>query len=154
LYLSGLSIFSGSGPATLDLGNNEMFLTYPAGSDPVGSIRAWLTGGYSAGAWNGTGIDSSAANARNTAPSTPLYGLGYADSADGSGVVTPPNTILVMFTVEGDANLDGTTNTTDFTTVSRNFGAGGTWDTGDFNYDGTTQLADLLILTRNFGKSA
>jgi len=97
---------------------------------------------------------SSGATPRNTTPSTPLYGLGYADSADGTGTITTPNTILVMFTVEGDANLDGTVNTTDFTIESRNFGAGGTWDTGDFNYDGTSNLADLLILTRNFGKSA
>ena len=70
---SSLTINSGS---SLDIANNHLFINYGSGTDPVSTIRGYLTSGYNGGAWDGPGIDSSAAAANSN------YALGYADSAD------------------------------------------------------------------------
>ena len=82
-----------------------------------------------------------------------LYGIGYADGSDGSGVNKSASTIELKLTVAGDANLDGTANLSDFLLLTRHFGQAGGWTAGDFNYDQTVNLSDLLVLTRNFSKS-
>ncbi len=48
-----------------------------------------------------------------------------------------------MFTLLGDANLDGIVNSEDFTPFSANVGKNGSWDQGDFNYDGTVNSEDF-----------
>lgn len=157
-----LSILSGSPPTVsttnalnivpggrLDLANNALVINYAGQADPLASIRAYLASAYDNGLWDGSGITSSSAAANPTA-----YGIGYADSADGTGVNTTSNTIELKYTLLGDTNLDGTVNLWDLLALTRNFGKAGGWDAGDCNYDGTTNLADWLTLTRNFGKSA
>ena len=51
---SALTIMNGS---MLDLENNHFLINY-AGTDPVATIRGYLTSGYNGGAWNGPGIDT------------------------------------------------------------------------------------------------
>ena len=46
------------------------------------------------------------------------YGIGYADGADGVIAGLPSGEIEIMFTLLGDANLDGTVNSEDFTPFS------------------------------------
>ena len=58
-----------------------------------------------------------------------------------------------MYTLLGDANLDGKVNGTDFTITAANFNESGTsWDQGDFNYDGKVNGADFNLLAENFNK--
>jgi PEP-CTERM motif len=58
-------------------------------------------------------------------------------------------------TLLGDANLDGTVNTEDFTQFSTNLGQSGmSWDDGDFNYDGTVNTEDFTLFSQNLGQSA
>jgi autotransporter-associated beta strand protein len=142
-----------SGNGTLDIGNNHIIIDYAAGHDPIGSIAAWIKGGFNAGAWNGAGIISSSA-ASNVA-----YGVGYADAADpGNPAGLSSGQIEIMYTLLGDANLDGKVNGADFAILATNFnkavtGSSG-WDQGDFNYDGKINGADFASLAGNFNKGA
>src|SRR3954452_6266289 len=62
--------------------------------------------------------------------------------------------VIVRYTYFGDANLDGTVNTTDFNLVASNFGTGGKrWVNGDFNYDGNVNTPDFNLLASNFGQT-
>src|SRR5262249_25164927 len=76
---SSLTISPGS---ALNIINNHFFLNYGSGPDPILSIAAMIKSGWNNGAWNGVGINSSAAAQNNAAPANTPYGIGYADSAD------------------------------------------------------------------------
>jgi hypothetical protein len=91
----------------------------------------------------------------SVAQTNPNYGLGYADSGDaGNPANLPSGEIKIMYTLLGDANLDGTVNSEDFTPVSHNQGlAGMMWDDGDFNYDGTVNSEDFTPLSHNLGQT-
>ena len=67
--------------------------------------------------------------------------IGYADSSDGSGVDTTPNTVELKYTLYGDANLDTTVNSADLQVLLSSLNVAGAWDTGDFTYDGVVNSA-------------
>jgi hypothetical protein len=137
-----------TGNGTLDLGNNQLIINYGSGSDPIASIRQYLTGGYDAGAWNGIGISSSAIV-------DPHFALGYADGADGVVAGLSSGQIEVKYTLYGDANLDGTVNGDDFTILAGTLGkSASAWDRADFNYDGVVNADDFTVLLSNLGKTA
>jgi hypothetical protein len=131
----------------LDLTNNQLLINYGPGADPIASIATWINSGYGGGTWTGTGITSSTAAA---APGT--YGIGYADSADlGNPAGLASGQLKIMYTLLGDANLDGKVNGADFAILAGNFNKSvGAWDQGDFNYDGKANGADFALLAANF----
>ncbi|HSZ57081.1 MAG TPA: FG-GAP-like repeat-containing protein, partial [Tepidisphaeraceae bacterium] len=138
--------------ASLDIGRSTVFISYST-SDPIAAIQNYLHNGYNAGAWNGTptattGVITSAAAAANPNHNT---AIGYADSADGQGVNTMPNTIELTYTLYGDANLDHQVNSADLQILLAFLNRPGSWDQGDFNYDGQVNSADLqaLLFTLN-----
>jgi hypothetical protein len=141
--------------AILDVGNNTLLINYGANADPITKIAALIESGYASGAWNGPGIISSVI-AADDAASGLSYGIGYADSADpGNPASLPSGTIEIKFTLVGDANLDGTVNSEDFTPFSQNLGLSGMmWDDGDFNYDGTVNSEDFTAFSHNLGQTA
>jgi hypothetical protein len=60
-----------------------------------------------------------------------------------------------MYTLLGDANLDGKVNGTDFNILAANFNTGGdSWDQGDFTYDGKVNGSDFNLLAANFNQGA
>jgi PEP-CTERM motif len=59
-----------------------------------------------------------------------------------------------MFTLLGDANLDGQVNSEDFTPFSTNLGQNGSWDDGDFNYDGTINSEDFTSFSHDLNQPA
>ena len=135
----------------LDVANNQVLINYGSGTTPISTIAGWIDTGYASGAWNGYGIISSIAR------TNPNYGLGYADSADaGDPAGLPSGQIKIMYTLLGDANLDGTVNSEDFTLFSENLSdavvAG--WDRGDFNYDGLVNSEDFTLLSDNLNLAA
>jgi hypothetical protein len=138
--------------SVFDIENNSFFINYGTGADPIGSIVAELQSGFNNGAWNGSGIGTSA----------PLvvdglsYGLGYADSADaGNPAGLSSGSIEIKYTLLGDANLDGTVNGIDFGILAANFNKGvSRWDQGDFNYDNAVNGVDFGFLAANFNKGA
>jgi len=137
---------------TLDIGNNRIIVDYSSpATDPIASIAAWIKNGFYDLA--GPQIISSDITA-DDASSGLSYGIGYADGADGVVAGLPSGEIEIMFTLLGDANLDGTVNAEDFTPFSANVGKNGSWDQGDFNYDGTVNSEDFTPFSANLGKSA
>jgi len=143
----GLIINAGS---TLDITNNHMFINYGSGSDPTATIAGYIKSGYDGGAWNGPGIISSVAQ---TPTNGLLYGVGYADGADNVVSGLSSGQIEVMYTLLGDANLDGLVNGSDFNILAANFNQSITgWDQGDFNYDGLVNAADFNDLAANFNQ--
>ena len=162
LHLSGIfTIFGlqGTNPlagTTLDIGASTVFINYANTlSDPIAAIRSYLQNGYNHGAWNGTptattGVITSAAAQINPNQNT---AIGYADWADGTGVDAIPNTIELKYTLDGDANLDGTVNSADLQVLLADLNRAGTWDQGDFNYDDSVNSADLQILLSTLNTS-
>jgi hypothetical protein len=136
---------------TVNLENNTLIINYGSGPDPIASIEAEIKSGYNSGAWNGIGIMSTNAQANSGS-----YGIGYADAADpGNPAGLSSGQIEVMYTLLGDANLDGKVNGADFAIMATNFNEGGkVWDQGDFNYDGDVNGADFTLLAKNFNQSA
>jgi autotransporter-associated beta strand protein len=147
--LTSLSI---TGNGVLDIGNNRIIVDYSSpATDPIASIAAWIHNGFYG--LPGPAITSSDI-AADDAASGHSYGIGYADGADGAIAGLPSGEIEIMFTLLGDANLDGTVNSEDFTPFSTNLGLSGGWDKGDFNYDGTINAEDFTPFSSNLGQSA
>jgi autotransporter-associated beta strand protein len=146
--ITSLSI---SGAGTLDITNNHIIIDYGSGPDPISSITSLIDSGYDGGTWAGTGITSSTAAANSGS-----YGIGYADAADpGNPAGLSSGQIEIMYTLLGDANLDGKVNGADFTILAANFNQGAkTWDEGDFNYDGLVNGGDFTLLAQNFNQAA
>ncbi len=146
---TSLSALAIAGAATLDLTNNQVFINYGSGADPITTIISYLDAGYNGGNWNGQGIISS------TAAVNSAYGVGYADSADlGNPAMLSTDQIELEYTLYGDANLDGKVDSSDFGILADNYGdSGAVWDQGDFNYDGKVDSADFGLLALNYGQS-
>jgi MYXO-CTERM domain-containing protein len=139
-----------SGSGALDIANNKLYIDYGNGSDPISTIAGYVKTGYNGGTWNGPGgIDTSAPLTVNGLK----YALGYADGKDGKVSGLTSGQIEVMYTLAGDANLDGFVNGEDFTILASNFNQNVTgWDQGDFNYDGTVNGEDFTLLAANFNQ--
>jgi hypothetical protein len=61
---------------------------------------------------------------------------------------------LRALTLPGDANMDNTVNTADFTALAAQFNQNSTaWGDGDFNFDGKVNALDFNMLAANFGQS-
>jgi autotransporter-associated beta strand protein len=141
--LSSLTINTGG---ALDVTNNHFIIDF-SGTDPIATIRGYLSTGYAGGAWTGNGIDTSAVASG--------YGIGYADGSDHIVTGLSSGQIEVKYTLYGDADLDGSVTGSDFTILVGNIGkAAAAWDKGDFDYDGSVTGSDFTALVGNLGKSA
>lgn len=56
-----------------------------------------------------------------------------------------------LLAIDGDANLDGRTDSADFNRLATFFGRPGAWRHGDFDNNGMVNSSDFNILARNFG---
>jgi hypothetical protein len=133
--------------------NGVLLIDYGTGPDPIASIEQWIKNGF----YNLSGPQIISSDvATDDTLSGFSYGIGYADSADpGNPANLPSGTVEVMFTLLGDANLDGVVNAEDFTPFSHNLGLSGMmWDDGDFNYDGTVNAEDFTSFSHNLNQSA
>jgi hypothetical protein len=146
-----VTTLSMTGSGQLDLTNNRMFIDYGSGPDPIASVAQWIKNGFYDLA--GPQIISSVIGADDLASGL-SYGIGYADGADGLVAGLPSGEIEIAFTLLGDANLDGTVNSEDFTPFSHNLGLPGGWDQGDFNYDRTVNAEDFTSFSHNLNQTA
>lgn len=143
LTVSSLSIDPG---ASVDLSDNDLALNYAGAADPVSSIVGYLTTAYDKGAWDGPGLETSAA-AANLGTT-----LGYADDVNNS-------VVQVKYTWYGDLDLSGVVDSTDLgmmaniPTTGPNAGAIG-WFDGDLNYDGKINADDLSLFDLGLAVSA
>jgi hypothetical protein len=152
--VTGLSVDADS---VFDLHQNVLIVDYPPNSaSPLQFVRNWVQTGYAGGAWNGFGINSS------QIPSA-SFGIGYADAsvifssfpASFANTTVDSSSVLVRYTVAGDANLDRAVTTEDFTALAAHFNQSGNvnWNDGDFNYDGIVNALDFNALASTFGLS-
>jgi hypothetical protein len=155
LVTDGLTLNAG---AKVDLFNNAMVVEYGAAT-LLPAVQTAVTMGFNAGGapWGGAGITSS------TAAGNVSAGVGYAEAADVLGI-SPPATgmflgqtvkassVIVRYTLLGDATLDGVTDFNDLVKLAQNYNVvgGGTWSQGDFTYDGATDFNDLVKMAQNY----
>lgn len=151
LTMTSLSV---TGSGRFDLNDNDAIIDY-TGASPLASIQAQLTSGYNSGAWNGSGIMSSAAADPNTA-------LGYAEATDlfssfpatFSGQSVDNTAILLKHTFYGDTNLNGNVSLDDFDRLAANFGStSAAWSQGNLDFDTDVDLMDFNLLAARFGLS-
>src|SRR5213078_2146787 len=70
------------------------------------------------------------------------------------GVTTDSDTVIVRYTLAGDANLDGQVSSSDFDLLASNFNqTASVWSAGDSNYDGNVNMLDFNLLSVNYGAS-
>jgi len=132
LQLSTLAVF---GNGVLDLGDNDMIVT----NGDIAVIGSAIKSGRGGGAWSGFGITSSAAKSDEKG----MTGLGVRLNDQGE--------VIVKYTWNGDANLDGVVNADDYFLIDSNFipQAKG-YQNGDFNYDGVINADDYFLIDSAF----
>jgi len=138
LRTAGLSI---AAEATLDLADNDLIVT--ATPETKAAVLAALSNaiksGRAGGAWSGFGITSSAAKSDEKGKT----GLGVRLNDQGE--------VIVKYTWNGDANLDGVVNADDYFLIDTGFltqKAG--YYNGDFNYDGVVNADDYFLIDSAF----
>jgi autotransporter-associated beta strand protein len=160
--VKGLSINGGY----LDITNNGLIVDYTPGSSPLAAIKQYISNGYNSGNYNGTGNSILSTTAGSFNSNSPLHprAIGYAE-ASAIGIVGTGNfmgqtvddsSVLIRYTVNADANLDGTVNALDLNALATNFGTNAgnnVWSGGDFNNDGNVDTSDFMALSQNFGQS-
>jgi hypothetical protein len=116
--------------------------------------------GNGASNWNGNGIITSMTAAKGAGPRTTI---GIANASDALGFTSGTRTwrgqtvdasaILLMYTYDGDANLDGKINADDYFQIDSSMNKPSTMTSyarGDFNYDGKINGDDYFIIDMNF----
>lgn len=144
---SSVTIAGGSAPtATLDLTNNGIAVDY-TGSSPLSMLRSQIIAGFA----SGKGIISSSITVGRS--------IGIAEASELSlssflGQTVDGSSVLIRYTLLGDADLNGSVNFDDLLRLAQNYGsASGTWSKGDCNYSGTVDFDDLLTLAQGYGTS-
>jgi hypothetical protein len=156
-YLLQVHSLTAPSDARVDLGDNALAINY-TGSSPLASVRSQVAAAYAAN-WNANGITSSSA-ASSIGSDHPL-GIGVAEaSALGSsttymGEQIDSTTVLARATYYGDADLNGTVDSQDFSRLVAGYGVttGGVWTSGDFDYNGKVNSQDFNMLAGNFGQA-
>jgi hypothetical protein len=152
---------TGKPVGTLDLADTALVIDY-TGASPMAAVRGALLSGRAGGTWAGPGITSSAA-----AASAGTRTLGYAEAADALGEAGGPfagqaadgTSVLVRYTLFGDATLDGTVDFNDLVKLAQNYETtvsavtDAWWGRGDFTYDGVVDFNDLVKLAQNYETS-
>jgi ELWxxDGT repeat protein len=138
----------------LDLGDADAIgptLSLPA-------VTSLVQAGYAHGTWNGaTGIITSVA----AQDSTHLSGIGVIQNINATG--TPlyfefdreygesSSAILIKYTYQGDANLSGKVDGSDYSLIDNGYLTKATgWSNGDFNYDGVIDGSDYTLIDNAF----
>jgi hypothetical protein len=153
--------FSMAPGALMDLADNALIID----NGNAEAIRPLLVagrggaGGVSNGKWNGSsGITSSTVAAADVTSEVRV--LGYAINGEllvkyqtFAGVSVDDNDLLIRYTKNGDANLDGVVNNNDITILAGNYRPGTPgkhWHQADFNFDGEVNNNDITILAGNY----
>jgi hypothetical protein len=147
LKVKSFAVATGS---ALDLADSSLVVDYD-GVSPLADLEWMIATGFAGGGQTGPGIRTSAGTASMRlgiaeAGETPFGTLYNGHSLDSTS-------LIIRYTVAGDANLNGTVSLDDFTNLAAAFGAPGGWARGDFNYDGQVTLDDFTTLAANFGAS-
>jgi GH25 family lysozyme M1 (1,4-beta-N-acetylmuramidase) len=147
--------------AQLDLADNDLVVDYAtAASTPIDQIAAYLAAGYARGLWTGRGgiASSVAATTGNTTA------LAYAESATlpyttVRGFPLDDTAVVVRYSWQGDANLDGRTDADDAAAMVLSAAQQQSaptppptapparWSAGNFNYRAAVDADDLMLFS-------
>ncbi|MDB5323893.1 MAG: outer rane autotransporter barrel protein [Phycisphaerales bacterium] len=133
---------------TLDLTDNKLIIP---GGDPA-AVAALVKSGYRAGAWDGPGIGTTAATPRTSLGIARADDIGYVGKTFG-GVSVAAGDVLVMYTLVGDANLDGAVDFLDLARLAQSYNVADgkrQWSNGDYDYNGNVDFLDLAKLAQNY----
>ena len=104
----------------LDLTNNDLIISTASISSVTGALQA----AYANGAWNGPGIFSSTAAASPGKAIGVATGLNYQTLHPGStfdGQAVNSSDVLLKYTYQGDADLDGRITMNDYALINAGF---------------------------------
>lgn len=170
---SGTTIFSG-GALDLASSGSGLIVDYDASAtispmgnyDIPGTIAFYLKNGHNGGSWTGAPTDGSGNKLpvmnSSFAAANSAFGVGFGEASEilGSsggtflGQPVDGSTVLIRVVRDGDANLDGSVNSTDYGILAIHYGQSGKmWYEADFNYDGYVNSDDYNLLAGNFGLS-
>src|SRR5205085_240466 len=145
------------------IADNDMVIDYASGNSPIAAIRGYLQQGRASGDWSGNGLTSGKAHDAAGVPGGVTKALGYAEASTlgivGSGTLdgtqVDDSSLLIMYTISGDATMDRRVNALDFNALASNYGAtsDAVWTAGDFNFDGMVDTNDFTEISRNFNAS-
>jgi hypothetical protein len=156
---SRLSSLTLEGTAKLDVGASGLVLDY-TGATPLSAVVDQIKSARLAG-WAGSGIGSSIAAANGAGAvavgeASAVLKLGTGQTGTFMGQSVDATSLLVRYTLAGDATLDGTVDFNDLVQLAQNFntatGTGG-WFRGDFNYDGKADFNDLVALAQSYNQA-
>jgi autotransporter-associated beta strand protein len=147
-----------SGSSAIDLNDNDMIVS---NATPKSQIETYVRNARNNGAWDGSGLTSSAARS-NTSANTNLGVLSGAElDAFGNGTGTfgglpyVSTDTLVKYTWNGDTNFSGVVNFDDYVRVDVGFNTNLTgWGNGDFNYSGSVNFDDYVLIDVAFNTQA
>ncbi len=143
----------------LDLTNNKMIVTSGSVGSWTGSNYSGVTGliasGRNGGAWNGNGIVTSqtAAAGPNGLTTLAVAMAGSVGKASFGGQAVSPTDVLVMYTYDGDANLDGKIDADDYFQIDSNYNKPAStlgYFKGDFDYNGRIDGDDYFMIDSNY----
>jgi hypothetical protein len=146
--------FGGSPPAgTLDLSDNDLIVT----TTPRATLASAIVNARNGGAWNGTGLTSSAA--RNNAQHITTLGLlsgaeyislyGAGATFDSMSVASTDS--LIKYTYYGDTDFNGVVDFDDYSRIDNgfsNFSSG--WLNGDFDGNNVVDFDDYSLIDLAF----
>jgi hypothetical protein len=130
------------------------------GATPLSAVVDQIKSARLAG-WTGNGIGSSVAAANGAGAvgvgeASAVLKLGAGQTATFMGQPVDATSLLVRYTLAGDATLDGSVDFSDLVQLAQNYdtsmGTGG-WFRGDFNYDGQVDFNDLVLLAQNYNQA-
>ncbi len=148
--------------ATLDLSDNDVILTGNSYAD----ITTAIAHARNAGAWNGTGVTSSAAasNVKHNTTIGVMTGAEYAtvavDASNFDGASYSNTDLLVKYTYYGDANFNGKVDGGDYARIDTTFNneksAGNIsgWVNGDYDYNGKIDGGDYALMDAAFNSQS
>jgi autotransporter-associated beta strand protein len=146
---SKVGTISIAGGSALDLADNDLVVT----TTPGATVQTLIKSARDGGAWDQSGITSSAArNEPNHATGLGLMsGAEYTAFAAGTGTFSGQayagTDTLVKYTWNGDTNFSGKVNFDDYVRVDIGFNTGLTgWVNGDFNYSGSVNFDDYVLI--------
>jgi hypothetical protein len=143
--------------AKLDMLTSTLIVDYANGATPpVAHLTSRLATGRGddanwtgpAGILSSVAAQSSGVTALALGNPAELYGLSSTDTLDLAGHTIDATTLIVKYTYDGDANLDGLIDGADYGLIDNYVqfpGTSGYWN-GDFNYDGVIDGADYGLI--------
>jgi len=145
--------------AALDLNDGDMIVTATAATRAAvyANVLNWIKSGRAGGTWAGKGLTSSTAKLdakKYTGLASMINDKGGGEGAwylKFDGIAVTKNDILVKYSWNGDANLDGVVNADDYFRIDSGFitQVGG-FQNGDLNYDGVVNADDYFLIDKAF----